>query len=141
MRLWHQELIDKLPRQQLISQHRECCALRGLGWQKKHKTIDYIFNYNPVRLVAYHWLVMEEMHNRGYNPNERWLEFDYRGKKVGIDEGFCNVEDIEKYIIEDNVIYSEHNQEYLDECIDNLADKGCVCRYFEDEFEQYLKNI
>ena len=29
MRLWHEDLIHKLPRQQLLGQHRECCALRG----------------------------------------------------------------------------------------------------------------
>ena len=29
MRLWHQALIPKLPRPQLLGQHRECCALRG----------------------------------------------------------------------------------------------------------------
>ena len=28
MRLWHQDLIPKLPRPQLLGQHRECCALR-----------------------------------------------------------------------------------------------------------------
>ena len=27
MRLWHEDLIRKLPRQQLLGQHRECCAL------------------------------------------------------------------------------------------------------------------
>ena len=32
MRLWHQSLIPHLPRQQLLGQHRECCALRGAGW-------------------------------------------------------------------------------------------------------------
>ena len=31
MRLWHQALIPYLPRQQLLGQHRECCALRGKG--------------------------------------------------------------------------------------------------------------
>ena len=39
MRLWHEELISKLPRQQLLGQHRECCALRGNGWGKKHATV------------------------------------------------------------------------------------------------------
>lgn len=34
MRLWHQELISKLPRQQLLGQHREIAALRGNGWGK-----------------------------------------------------------------------------------------------------------
>lgn len=31
MRLWHQDIIELLPRQQLLGQHRECCALRGNG--------------------------------------------------------------------------------------------------------------
>lgn len=34
MRLWHQELISKLPRQQLLGQHHEIAALRGNGWGK-----------------------------------------------------------------------------------------------------------
>lgn len=42
MRLWHQDLIAKLPRQQLLGQHRECCALRGKGWQRKHATVNYV---------------------------------------------------------------------------------------------------
>ena len=42
MRLWHQALISKLPRQQLLVQHRECCALRGKGWQRKHATVNYV---------------------------------------------------------------------------------------------------
>lgn len=41
MRLWHEDLIAKLPRPQLLGQHRECCALRGNGWGKKHATVDY----------------------------------------------------------------------------------------------------
>lgn len=32
MRLWHQNLISWLPRQQLLGQHRELAALRGRGW-------------------------------------------------------------------------------------------------------------
>ena len=45
MRLWHQSLISLLPRQQLLGQHRECCALRGKGWGRKHATVDYVFTY------------------------------------------------------------------------------------------------
>ncbi len=41
MRLWHEALISQLPRPQLLGQHRECCALRGNGWGKKHATVDY----------------------------------------------------------------------------------------------------
>ncbi|MBO1911863.1 hypothetical protein J4G37_44625, partial [Microvirga sp. 3-52] len=35
MRLWHEDMLMELPRQQLLGQHRECCALRGFGWNKK----------------------------------------------------------------------------------------------------------
>ena len=66
MRLWHQELIAKLPRQQLLGQHRECCALRGKGWQRKHATVNYVFDYSPYRLFKYHELIMQEMAKRGY---------------------------------------------------------------------------
>ena len=61
MRLWHQSIIDKGPRQQLLGAHRECCALRGKGWGKKHATVDYVFTHSPTRLVAYHYLIMNEM--------------------------------------------------------------------------------
>ena len=52
MRLWHQKLIKHLPRQQLLGQHRECCALRGKGWGKKHSVVDYVFTYMPEYLVT-----------------------------------------------------------------------------------------
>ena len=41
MRLWHQDMINKLPRQQLLGQHRECCALRGNGWGRQHATVNW----------------------------------------------------------------------------------------------------
>lgn len=31
MRLWNEEIIPLLPKNQLLGQHRECCALRGNG--------------------------------------------------------------------------------------------------------------
>lgn len=65
MRLWHQALIPKLPRPQLLGQHRECCALRGNGWGKKHATVDYVFTHSPYLLYCYHELIMEEMSKRG----------------------------------------------------------------------------
>ena len=60
MRLWHEDLIGHLPRPQLLGQHRECCALRGNGWGKKHATVDYVFSYSPYVLYQYHTLIMDE---------------------------------------------------------------------------------
>ncbi|WP_425539516.1 TIGR02328 family protein [Microaceticoccus formicicus] len=72
MRLWHEKLIILLPRNQLLGQHRECCALRGKGWGKKHSTVDYVFTYSPYLLYKYHQLVMNEMQSRGYNVASDW---------------------------------------------------------------------
>lgn len=117
MRLWHEKIIHLLPKNQLLGQHRECCALRGNGWKKKHKTVDYVFSYSPYLLFRYHLLVMGEMEKRGYNVSGEWKDKNYRGK---IAEKYI---DLEEESIEDP-IYKEHNIEYLDECIENLRNKG-----------------
>ena len=117
MRLWHEQLIPLLPKNQLLGQHRECCALRGNGWNKKHKTVDYAFSYSPYHLFSYHSVVMDEMEERGYKVSEEWRDKNYRGKTA---EKYDNLE--EKMI--ESPIYQEHNGEYLLECIENLRNKG-----------------
>ena len=126
MRLWHQSLISKLPRQQLLGQHRECCALRGKGWGKKHSVVDYVFTHSPEKLVAYHMLVMFEMKKRGYKPDPIWEDCNYRGKILE-EDNWCdpaNVKVLFKYSYEN--LYPEHNDSYLKECLDNLAEKGII---------------
>ena len=128
MRLWHQSLIPKLPRQQLLGQHRECCALRGKGWGRKHATVNYVFEYNPARLVAYHYLIMNEMEKRGYHPNKIWYEIDYRGSALGDETFWCNQATMLGFLDgaenHNYIIYPEHNDLYLKECIENLKQKG-----------------
>ena len=125
MRLWHQNLISKLPRQQLLGQHRECCALRGAGWGRRHSIVDYVFTYEPDRLVAYHILIMNEMKARGYNPDPIWRDITYRGKTLGYDEdNWCNIHTVLKFLKNNDIIYPEHNDNYLKECLDNLKTKG-----------------
>lgn len=125
MRLWHQDLISKLPRQQLLGQHRECCALRGKGWGRKHSVVDYVFTHIPEKLVAYHLHIMDEMESRGYHPDRIWDNPNYRGKILGIQDGWCD-EDFVNAWYNSPIIYSEHNDWYLKECIDNLKEKGII---------------
>ncbi len=117
MRLWHQALISDLPRQQLLGQHRECCALRGKGWGKPHSTVNYVFNYSPMRLYYYHKIVMQEMIKRGYKPDEKWQDPLYRGR---------NADKVESLPPErrPDPIYPEHNDLYLNECLNNLEGKS-----------------
>lgn len=127
MRLWHQKLIPHLPRQQLLGQHRECCALRGVGWGRKHATVDYAFTHEPERLVAYHVLVMDEMRKRGYSPDKTWYNRNWRGNTLKEQSDWCSYSECMRYwenALEGCMIYPEHNKEYLQECIDNLKGKG-----------------
>lgn len=121
MRLWHEALIPYLPRQQLLGQHRECCALRGLGWGKPHATVNYVFRHRYEWLFAYHDKVMQEMFKRGYQCNPVWQDPKYRGvsaPKAEIDTYFiCQA-------MRKEHVYPEHNDQYLKDCLENLERKG-----------------
>ena len=117
MRLWHENMLTELPRQQLLGQHRECCALRGFGWKKKHATVNYIFEYSPFKLFQYHKKVMLEMQRRGYKNDLLWENPTYRGKQCPPYEEILP----EKA---SSPIYPEHDEGYMTECLKNLAEKG-----------------
>ncbi len=120
MRLWHQHLIPLLPRQQLLGQHREACALRGKGWGKPHATVNYVFEYPYNYLYYYHVLIMREMRRRKYNVATEWLDCTYRGKLIGYDlSDFTEQKTLVK-----GLIYPEHDKAYLQECLENLKNKG-----------------
>jgi uncharacterized protein (TIGR02328 family) len=116
MRLWHYKLLSKLPRQQLLGQHRECCALRGNGWGRRHVIVDYVFEHSPAMLYFYHVQVMCEMALRGYQIDPLWKNAYYRGKKC---------EPWEKDQFGDVfLMYPEHDDVYLADCVENLQKKG-----------------
>lgn len=121
MRLWHKDLIKDLPREQLLGQNRECAALRGNGWGKKHSVVDYVFTYDYSMLYWYHLLIIEEMERRGFKPNPLWKHQNYRGEKVGYD--------FSQFASGDNYDdYPEHDDYYYVWCVKDitkkLADKG-----------------
>ena len=124
MRLWHQSLISRLPRQQLLGQHRECCAMRGLGWGKKHSVVNYVFDHPYYWLYLYHDRVMREMNRRGFKIDSDWFWFNYRGKQLGFDESDFTRGDKTNLPFSLAQIYPEHDEKYLTECLENLKRKG-----------------
>ncbi|QDI90152.1 hypothetical protein EPH95_02330 [Salicibibacter halophilus] len=126
MRLWHETLISKLPSQQLLGQHRECCALRGKGWGKNHSTVNYVFQYSPYRLYRYHKKVMQEMKKRNYNVDPLWMDPLYRGKHCEAHDEKSLYQNME---ISNDLDYPEHDDAYLKECLENLAAKGITIDY------------
>lgn len=122
MRLWHTQLIPVLPVQQLLGQHRECCALRGLGWGRPHATVNYVFECHPAQLVAYHLLILDEMRRRGYSPDWLWRDPNYRGKLCP--SGWPAAL-LQRPLCRGRGPYPQHHTpEYLEECVANLKSKG-----------------
>lgn len=131
MRLWHEALIPYLPRQQLLGQHRECCALRGNGWGRKHATVNYVFDHPFAWLVLYHFKVMDEMERRGYTVDGAWRISGYRGQKADLITSYASafiwqeaVDHRKHCSLNSCTIYPEHDEKYLAECIENLKKKG-----------------
>ena len=123
MRLWHQVLIPYIDNKRLYEQHRECCALRGKGWGRKHATVDYVFKYNLAHLYAYHCIVIHEISRRyrDFTIDINWYGRTYRGKNLPL----ASLTEVGIYLYPDGeLIYAEHDDRYLKECLLNLRSKG-----------------
>ena len=124
MRLWHEALIPLLPRQQLLGQHRECCALRGNGWGRPHSTVNYVFDHPYEWLFAYHDKVMQEMFRRGYKYDPAWQDPSYRGRSKPWKQADTKI--VGEAMQSHSCIYPEHDKDYMDECLENLKSKGII---------------
>lgn len=138
MRLWHEYLIPYLDNKRLIGQHRECCALRGKGWGRKHSVVNYVFEHHVVLLTQYHALILHECSMRGFKIDEQWFDIHYRGKNCSpFTDDEVNItiylkhlksalesEESELDYYSTKFIYPEHNPKYLLECLENLKSKN-----------------
>ena len=109
MRLWHYKLIPILPNKMLVSQWRECIAIKR-QWEKgtlKHRLVSYVIDYDKIYFLRYVDLVLEEMKNRNIKYN-----FDLYNEIYS----FC----VSTNLSND---YPEHNHRYLMQCLYNLQEK------------------
>lgn len=131
MRLWHYKLIPVLPNKMLVSQWRECIAIKR-QWEKgtlKHKLVNYVTHYNKNNFLYYVDLVLEELHKRNIKYN-----FDLYNEIYN----FCKVPVKDDILL---IAYPEHNDRYLNQCYYNLQekyDKGIIS---EEEWQKIKDNI
>jgi uncharacterized protein (TIGR02328 family) len=92
--------------------------MRGLGWGKKHSVVDYVWEHPYICLVRFHMIVIKCLeYDHGAKLNQKWKIPKYRGKILGF--GINPKEgDLHRY--------PEHNEKYLEECIENLKRKGII---------------
>ena len=129
MRLWNYKLIPVLPNKMLVSQWRECIAIKR-QWEKgtlKHRLVSYVKDYDKSYFNHYFLDVAVEMSKRNIKRNAQYI--------VEINE-FCN----DDYTLE---YYEEHNDRYLKQCYYNLqekADRGIITKEEWQKIENFFKS-
>ena len=112
MRLWHKDLISVLPRQQLLSQWRECCCIArniSINGTPNHILVNKILDYPIIEFIIYTSKVHEEMTVRGYKCD--WSKF---------------MQWLNPSILEiplEYIFKGWHNNRYLKQCLYNLQEK------------------
>lgn len=123
MRLWHESLIPKLPQKQLLGQWRECIALLGKGWGRKHRIVNYVFQYDESYLLAFTMKVYNEMIQRGYHPKITKIKEALKRRGLS-NQRIQEIITSTTRFHHTKTIFQEHNEKYLKECIKNLKRKG-----------------
>ena len=109
MRLWHYKLIPVLPNAMLVSQWRECIAIKR-QWEKgtlKHRLVSYVMKHDDEYFTKYVDLVRSEMGRRCIKYQNKY--FSEMICFFGFDSKYKN--------------YPEHNNRYLKQCYYNLQEK------------------
>ena len=136
MRLWHYELIPYLPKDMLVSQWRECIAIKR-QWEKgtlKHRLVSYVMDYDKIFFWDYVSRICIQMKDRNIKFNKKYRDEIYE---------WCEVT---HYIMKPPILdYREHNDRYLKQCLYNLqekADRGIMSQeewqLIYDNFKEYL---
>lgn len=69
MRLWHKDLIKVLPREQLVSQWRECSSIAGAiqkNGTPNHLLVNFVIDFDYDNFISYTYYIRQEMTRRGY---------------------------------------------------------------------------
>ena len=122
MRLWDIRLLHVLPRQQLISQYRECCCIAkniSINGTPNHVLVNRMMDYSESNFLHYTENVMDEMKRRGYRISDNSLNKFYSNMNN------IPIEIFGQYVSSAINIYDKwmNNDVYLRECLFNLEEK------------------
>lgn len=113
MRLWHKDLIEVLPRQQLLGQWRECCCIAAnldKCGTPNHILVNKILDYPIDHFYEFTSSIIQEMKRRGYkvDSSKFWKHFPL----------------LDTFEIFGDELYANwHNTRYFKQCFHNLEEK------------------
>lgn len=132
MRLFHKDLIEVLPRQQLLGQWRELNSIFKL--QNRHILINFVYEYPKQDLYLYSMEIISEFFDRNYKIN-----FD------NFDNYFADLPYKPIATNKDIIFEEKMNERYLKQCLYNLQEKydcGGISQEewqkIDDKFGEYL---
>lgn len=129
MRLWHYDLLDVLPKQQLCSQLRECVAIAKDIYEKgttNHILINPIMDYDLNHFRLYCNLVIKEMEKRGYNVSDKTKNKlnQYLHGRISVSNTFGGQLSVLLINNEYEPLFDGwHTDRYLAQCLYNLEEK------------------
>ena len=133
MRLWHKDLIEALPKQQLIAQWRELSAIASnirVKGTPNHILVNKVMNYDFEHFISYAYYVRTEMTRRGYRTMDKvW-------------DNICSVLDGECPILPKEDLFPEwHDYRYLVQCYHNLEEKYDCGGVTVEEFSNITQQV
>ena len=147
MRLWHKDLIPVLPRQQLISQWRECCCIAkniADNGTPNHMLVNKVLEYSFMDFLTYTALVLGIMKNNGYKISQKAQDnfMDNLGKarkyfNKHADHDFaivCYEKNTNMPI--DYIFNNWHTKRYFLQCYYNLQEKFDCYGMSHDEWRK-----
>lgn len=132
MRLWHTQLFDSLPRQQLVAQWRELSSIAGAiqkNGTPNHMLVNFVLDYPYDHFISYAFYLRQAMTRRGYRTMDSvWnkiiaLKPDYQ---------LLSLEDI----------YADKmNKFYLKVCLWNLIEKVQCGGIIEEPYRTCIEDM
>ena len=114
MRLWHHQLLDYLPRTQLLAQWRELNSIYAK--KDRHVLINYIYDYPLSDLYVYSHMVTSQMQKRGFQIRSFAKMQAYFADSI-------DLENASELILNHQPFVLHHDWVYLNICCFNLYEK------------------
>ena len=127
MRLWEISMLPYLPREQLVSQWRECSAIAGAIQKKEtpnHILVNFVLDHDFDHFISYCYYLRVEMTSRGYRTMDSvW------NKIVALKPNYT-------ILSVDKVYPEKFNQTYKEICFYNLLEKYLCSGIKDSDWEK-----